>query len=37
MKWLKMLVEAFVAARNAGYFARNGKLNAARQVILNQS
>jgi hypothetical protein len=35
MKWLKMLVESFVAARDAGYFARIGKFKAAREAMQN--
>jgi hypothetical protein len=33
MKWLKMLIEAFAAARTAGHFARNGRIKDARQVM----
>lgn len=35
MKWLKMLIEAFAAARTAGHFARNGRIKAARQAMQN--
>ena len=34
MKWLQMLIDAFVTAREAGYFARNRQIKSAKQVIL---